>query len=107
MAKKLSEVWDARKKIFEGIKNDLFKKEDIEVIAQERLAICMKCDVIDKVGKTCFMPGSQPCCGKCGCKLAWKVRCLSEECDLFKWEAVLSPEEEDDMNKKLGIEPEH
>lgn len=106
MAKKLSEVWDARKKIFEGLMNNLFRKEHIEEIANERLEICGQCKELDTEGSKCFMPGSQPCCGVCGCKLAWKVRCLSEECDNGLWEALLTPEEEDEVNIKLGINPE-
>ena len=105
MAKGLHEVWEARKRIFDGIKNSIFKKDDVEKIALSRLAICEKCDTIDRIGKKCILPESQPCCGDCGCKLAWKVRCLAEECPLNKWEAILSEEEEEDVNKQLGIDP--
>ena len=104
MAKSLIEVWKSRRQIFEGIKNSVFTSETVEAIAQERLAICKACPAIDLKGDLCFVPGTAPCCGICGCHLGWKVRALSEECPHSegpKWKATLTPEEEEEMNEKL------
>lgn len=106
MAKSLKEVWASRKAILEGVKNSLFTKEHIEKIALERTKICLACPLIDLAGSKCFAPGTQPCCGECGCSLKFKLRVLSEECphpDGPKWEAILTPEEE----AKLQDEREH
>lgn len=105
MARGFKEVWAARNKIFEGMKNSIFKKEHVEEIALARLAICEKCENIDREGTTCVCPGTQPCCKLCGCKLAWKARALSEGCDAELWDAILTEEEEADVNKQLGIDP--
>lgn len=103
MAKGLKEVFESRKQILEGIANSIFKKEHVEKIAEKRMDICNKCPHIDKEGSKCFVPGTQPCCGLCGCKLAWKTRALSEGCDDHRWEMILTPEEEVEVNKTLGI----
>ena len=106
----IRKVWEKRKQILEGMTNALFVKEHVEKIASERMDICKSCPHLDSEGSKCFVPGTQPCCGVCGCKLAWKTRSLSEECphpDGPQWEAILAPEEEEEMNKKLGTdEPE-
>ena len=49
------------------------------------------------------MPGTQPCCGLCGCSLAFKTRSLSSKCDIGKWIAEVTEEEEDVINDKLKI----
>jgi hypothetical protein len=41
--------------------------------------------------------------GGCGCSLSLKTRALSSECPLGYWKAVLSEEEEDKLNEKLGL----
>lgn len=90
--------------------NSIFKKEDVEEIAQHRLEICKVCDLYDTSGEGCILPGSQPCCNMnkegCGCSLSLKTRSLSSECPHPsgpKWEAILSEEEEDKLNEKLGL----
>ena len=103
MAKGIKNVLHHRKQILEGITNSIFKKEHVEEIAEARLKICGTCEFLDKEGTKCFVPGTQPCCGVCGCKLAWKTRALSEGCDEHKWEAILTPEEEVEIRKTLGI----
>jgi len=87
--------------------NNIFKKEDVEEIAKHRMQICNECALYDVYGVGCMVPGSQPCCsenlGGCGCSLTLKTRSLSSECPLKKWEAILSEEEENKLNEKLGI----
>jgi hypothetical protein len=79
----------------------MFKKEHIEEIYNERLEICKGCEFIDKTGEKCAMPNTQPCCGKCGCSLKFKLRSLSSDCPVDKWKAVLTEDEEDKLNKTL------
>ena len=87
--------------------NSIFKREDVEEIAQHRMQICTSCALFDMHGEGCMVPGTQPCCnekmGGCGCSLGFKTRSLSSECPLSKWIAEVTPEEEDIINQKLGI----
>jgi len=74
--------------IIEGLRNFLFKKDPIEVIARKRLYTCMSCTSIDKKGTSCVVNGTQPCCAVCGCSLALKLRSMESECphpDGPKW----------------------
>jgi len=106
--KSILDIWHDKGKIFEGFMNTLFKKEDVEIIAAERMKICNACPHIDKEGSKCFPGVAPPCCGICGCKLAFSTRSLSSSCpdpDGARWEAVLSLEEEVEVNTKIGFEP--
>jgi len=103
MSRSLKEIWKLRNNILDGALNSFFRKQYIEDIALTRLSICETCEYIDKKGTKCYVPGTQPCCGDCGCKLAWKTRCLSERCDHGFWEAVLTDEEELRIKHELGI----
>lgn len=100
-------IWKSKNQILEGITNSIFKKEDIEQIAHDRMQICNKCALLDMQGDGCMVPGTQPCCneklGGCGCSLGFKTRSLSSECPKGYWKAEMSQEEEDLLNKKLGI----
>ena len=101
------QIWKSKGQIVEGITNSIFKKEDVEEIAQARMQVCMNCALYDVQGEGCMVPGTQPCCdekkGGCGCSLGFKTRSLSSDCPLGKWKAELSQEEEDQLNQKLGI----
>lgn len=101
------QLWKSKGQILEGITNSIFKREDVEQIAQYRMQICNKCDLLDVQGEGCMIPGTQPCCnekkGGCGCSLSLKTRALSSECPLGKWAAEITEEEEDLLNEKLGI----
>lgn len=102
-------LWKNRGQILEGVKNSIFKKEDVEDIASERFAICEsnECGSFDTKGEGCMVPGTQPCCnektGGCGCSLGFKTRSLSSECPKKLWLAILSETEEDKLKEKLGI----
>jgi hypothetical protein len=100
-------IWKNKGQILEGVANSIFKKEDVEEIAQERMNICQGCTLYDFVGTGCLAPGTQPCCnqdkGGCGCSLGFKTRSLSSDCPMGKWKAVVTQEEEDMINEKLGI----
>jgi len=100
-------IWKTKGQILEGITNSIFKKEDVEEIAQQRMQICMNCALYDVQGSGCFVSGTQPCCnqdmGGCGCSLSLKTRALSSACPLGKWAAELTEEEEDKLKEKLGL----
>ena len=90
-----------RKQILEGIKNKIFKKEHVEAEAARRWAICKECESLDREGSKCMAPGTQPCCGECGCSLSLKTRALSSDCPLEKWLAVMDEDTEDLLIKNI------
>lgn len=97
------------RQISEGLKNSVFKKEHVEQIAEARMKVCEECPHIDLEGSTCMVPGTQPCCGICGCKLSLKVRCLSCECpdeEFSRWSSVMTQEKEDELKEELGYSEE-
>lgn len=104
-------IWKKRDKILEGIMHSVFKREDVELIANERLSVCKsnKCGHYDPEGTSpAAVVKGAPSCASCGCKLQWKTRALSDECPLGYWGAVLSQTEESVLKEKLGIdEDEH
>lgn len=87
MGVNLSKIWRNRKLIFEGFWNFLFKKRKIEKIARKRMDVCRKCPEIDYVGTKCEVKGTHPCCGICGCSLAFKIRSIDEDndCPMGYW----------------------
>jgi hypothetical protein len=97
----IKQLWKNKRKIVEGMWNRLFPNAFVERVARQRDDICRKCDLYEPVGKKdiCYLKGS-PCCGYCGCKLAFKQRSLSSGCDIGKWSPVLSQEEEDSFREK-------
>jgi hypothetical protein len=101
------QIWKSKGQILEGITNSIFKKEDVEEIAEQRKAICYTCQLYTEDDGGCMVAGTSPCCdqrqGGCGCSLKFKIRSLSSECPLGKWTAELTQEEEDQLNQKLGI----
>lgn len=104
------QIWKAKGQILEGVTNSIFKKEDVEQIAAERMQICSSCELYTESDNGCMVPGTGPCCnqekGGCGCSLKFKTRSLSSNCphpEGSKWEAVLTQEEEDKLNQKLGL----
>lgn len=107
MNKNILQIWKNKGKILEGIKNSIFKSDDIELIAAERLAICKECPLLDWEGTTCLVPGTKPCCGLCGCDMHLKTRSLSSACsdeDNPRWHPVLSEEEEDILKNSINYQ---
>jgi hypothetical protein len=105
---KIQKILTTGKEILEGVKNNIVKSEHVEIIARDRMAICTACPFIDLEGSKCFVPGTQPCCSKCGCKLAWKTRSLSSSCgdeENPRWQAIVSVEEEAEIFKELDYDP--
>ena len=97
-------IWKEKDKILEGIFNKIFKKADVEHIAAERMEICSTCPELDTEGSKCMVPGTGPCCGLCGCSLSLKTRALSASCDDKRWEAVLSENEQELLDRQLSLE---
>jgi len=81
--------------IYEGIKNNVFRKEHIEAAADLRWQQCKICEHIDRSGKECAVPKTQPCCSLCGCNLGTKLRSLSAECPAKKWPALMDDDAEE------------
>lgn len=100
-------IWKTKGQILEGITNSVFRREDVEQIADHRMGICRRCSLYDVKGDGCMVPGTGPCCdqtkGGCGCSLGFKTRSLSSDCPKGYWSSELSQEEEDLLNQKLGL----
>lgn len=96
------EVWKKRNKILEGIKNSIFTQDHIEELADQRNIICDSCEFIDRKGDKCFMPGTQPCCGACGCSLKFLQRSPSSSCEKGKWFAIMTDDEETELLKSIN-----
>jgi hypothetical protein len=99
----LIKIWKSRNQIAEGVKNNIFKTKHVEDIAFFRNEICRVCEFIDTTGAKCAVPGTQPCCGECGCSLKLKTRSLSSDCPRGFWKAELTEEEEAIVNQQLKI----
>jgi hypothetical protein len=109
MGLSLKEIWNHRMQILEGVKNTIFKKDHIEFIATERMKICQACPLIDLKGDKCLVPGTAPCCGECGCKLAFKTRSMSSECphpEGSRWESIITEEEEEKLYTDINYNPD-
>jgi len=103
MVSKIKKIWKNKWLILEGMFNYYFTRKKIEKIASYRNDICSTCPLIDLKGDSCEMPGTQPCCGDCGCSLKYKTYSMSSACPQGRWFAVMSEEEEDDLNAKLDV----
>jgi hypothetical protein len=100
----LLKIWKNKGKILEGIKNRIFTTEHIREVAEERMSKCLQCPHIDTKGDSCYAPGTQPCCGLCGCSLGLKTYSMSSECDDGRWDSVMTMDEEDELNDQLNSE---
>jgi hypothetical protein len=67
---KLSEIYD-------GWKNYVFPNEEVEELAKERIAICVKND--------CKKFKGNNTCALCGCYMPAKVRSVKSHCIIKKW----------------------
>ena len=101
---KIKTIWKNKWGILEGVYVYFFLKRRYKKIVKSRNNICKGCEHYDTKGTNCMVPGTQPCCGYCGCSLNFKQHSMSSACDLGKWHAVLTPEEEDELNQQLNLE---
>tara|TARA_R100000656_G_scaffold103268_1_gene75144 strand:- start:395 stop:733 length:339 start_codon:yes stop_codon:yes gene_type:complete len=93
--------------ILEGVKNKIFKKEDVEHIANVRWMECLKCPALDETGKECAVKGTQPCCSDCGCALGFKLRALSSSCPRKRWNAVTDNQGEAAIKNQIKKDEEN
>lgn len=84
--------------IYEGWRNNLFPPDRlaqlIETTSATRMEICNNCEFHSKNHLT-VRPDAH--CTNCGCTLSAKTKCLSCNCPLLKWKAVLTPEQEEEI----------
>lgn len=105
----IKKIWKNKSQILEGVKNNIFTKEHVEEIYNERLSICKTCPHYDPKGESerAYVKGS-PSCRACGCPLATKLRSLSTECgksDLGEkplWGPITDEETEDLINTQIN-----
>jgi hypothetical protein len=90
----IAQVWKDKRLIFQGIRYKLFKNDLVEEVYLERRAACSTCPFRTYKSSECMVPGTQPCCSKCGCSLSLKLRSLSSECPVGKWDAYFTEEQE-------------
>ena len=87
-------------KIIEGWKNHLLPpahlKEVIKIVSYERLIICKKCEhnSINSVRRRLRQDAH---CLLCGCTIIIKSKCLSCCCPDSRWTAVLSEDQEKEI----------
>ncbi len=81
--------------IREGIINNIFRSEKIAEVKNHRLAICNTCPKHSKYHST-IRPDAH--CTECGCNLDTKTACMSCQCPLSKWMALMTTEEEDKLS---------
>lgn len=89
------------KQIYEGWRNKLIPpaelRETIKEVSQERLAICDGCGYHSKNHNT-SRPDNH--CTNCGCNLEAKTACLSCDCPIKKWVAVMNDHNEFEQFRK-------
>jgi hypothetical protein len=100
--KNLLSIWKHKGQILEGIRNNVFKNEDIEEVAAYRKGVCAQCPFLDEAGSECAMPGTQPCCADCGCSLQLKLRAMSSSCPRGYWLAMMTDLEESALHHTLN-----
>ena len=94
MKGKLTKIWENKTQILEGIKNSIIRDEFIEDVSKHRSEVC---DACPSKGTKCLVKGTSPCCNECGCSLKFKTRSLSSDCPLGKWKAIMTEEEEENL----------
>jgi hypothetical protein len=81
--------------IIEGWRNNIIPPEElkdvISIASKERMDICNNCEHISTKHSS-IRPDVH--CTNCGCTLSAKTKCLSCSCPLSKWKAVISKEQQ-------------
>ena len=91
------------REIYEGWRNHLYPpavfKEKIAQVSAERLAVCKGCEYNSANAPVhTWLTNVYEHCLECGCPLTVKSKCLSCGCGWKKWEAVITEEEEEEIN---------
>ena len=88
--------------IYEGWRNNLFPPKEMEelikTVGEERILICRSCpsNSLNKENYSTIRPDEH--CTECGCTLSAKTKCLSCSCPMEKWQAVITKEQENEIN---------
>jgi hypothetical protein len=100
--------------IYEGWKNKLIPaadmKEKIATVSNMRMEICQNCPDYSENKKKLsgglhkLRPDIH--CTRCGCTLSAKTKCLSCNCPLEKWGALMKDEQYDEILNELKNEQE-
>lgn len=88
--------------IYEGWRNNLLPpkklKAEIARVSKQRMEICRACphNSLNKPNYVTLRVDEH--CVECGCTLSAKTKCLSCSCPLEKWVAVITEEQEKEIN---------
>lgn len=72
--------------VYEGFKNLAWKKSESEILARERLEICIGCDHLQRYRG--FYLG----CDMCGCYIPAKIRSIKSSCPIGEWKGFTKEE---------------
>lgn len=98
------------KHIFNGIKNSIFVKEEVEKIANFRREICEGCPKIsialeDSLKGAMYLPERPDVhCTECACNLHLKTRSLHSSCPIGKWNSVATESENIMIQSAIELE---
>jgi hypothetical protein len=85
--------------IYEGWKNHLLPekklKKLIDKVSVSRIEVCNNCEFHSKNHNTVRVDAH---CTNCGCTLSAKTKCLSCKCPIEKWDAVMTKEQEEEID---------
>lgn len=88
--------------IIEGFKNDWFPSKKLRQLithtSTERLLICINCPYNSSQGSI----SNTSHCKDCGCFLTKKTKCLSCKCPQGKWDAIVTEDQEEKIDKVLA-----
>jgi hypothetical protein len=84
MIQYLKQVWANKEAILEGLKNLLFAKGKVRVVAEKRRKICRVCPYASNNSKSPYkLPFKH--CTECGCSLLIKPYSMESECPKKFW----------------------
>jgi hypothetical protein len=94
--------------IIEGWRNKLIPPEHIKdlikKVREERTEICNGCEFLSTNRLNYKTIRFDVHCTLCGCPISAKTSCLSCWCDIHKWDAVITEEEEEEINNDEQID---
>jgi transcription initiation factor IIE alpha subunit len=89
------------KQMIEGWRNNIIPpeklKDVIEDTSKERMNICNNCEYISTKHTSIRLDVH---CTNCGCTLSAKTKCLSCSCPLNKWKAIISYDQQKQINNE-------
>jgi hypothetical protein len=80
-------------------------KEKIEAVSKSRMDICNECRYYSenrKKNEGYKSPRPDVHCTNCGCTLSAKTRCLSCNCPMKYWKALMTDDQYDEIRNELG-----